>query len=191
MFAEALCNAAGMDSAAYLTPPSELTSQQSGIFANPRRTPSPSADTRMLSVARSSIPASIPARPRATRIPPPPSGDYVHKRLMGSLPKTVFATKLRAFIDSIEAEIVEADDNRTLLFISTGGPNWFSFGSRRKKGLHIEIVSRLLDDGTAQRLIDIRIFSNDPRFQGEQLTVRANRIINSIMSYTMSSEHHG
>ncbi|QDU61590.1 Serine/threonine-protein kinase PknF [Planctomycetes bacterium Pan216] len=97
------------------------------------------------------------------------------------LPTELFAEKLRGFISEHKAKIVESTEEQILLSILD--KKWL--GLRSSKGWHIQVESCCLNGQSGYRAIDIRIWNDSPKIDGEQRRRTGGQLLQSLKSWLM------
>ncbi|HVJ80357.1 MAG TPA: serine/threonine-protein kinase [Planctomycetia bacterium] len=171
------------------TPPREKVESRNFqpfvVGANGRGTTTLESPTANPLAARTRT-AAPSLQPRATtRIRP--SRDRITNTFIAYLPLEMYAPKLRAFIDALEAHIEGvATANDTLLRLRSGAQGWL-FG-RRRQTIYLRIETSTNPMRSDTNIVEATVFSNNKSVTGAELNRRGLLLIRALKSYLMASE---
>jgi serine/threonine protein kinase len=113
--------------------------------------------------------------------------DKVVSTFLACVTPEIYAWKLRAFIDAMNAELEGiASFNETLLRFRPSRNAWFGRRTNDSVFLKVETVGRPQSAGTS--IVHVTVYCSDRRLRGPELTRRAMLLIRALKSFLMASE---
>lgn len=110
--------------------------------------------------------------------------DHIRDTFVAFLPVEIYAAKLRGFIDTVDAEIVYCDDDKTVLRLSRRG----MLGFRSRRSIFIQLDTFCRNPHSGYRVIDATIWSPSHWLIGRQLVRRAKLLLRYLKSFLMAND---
>lgn len=109
--------------------------------------------------------------------------DRVHASFVAFLPLEIFAHKLRGFIDSMDAEILNCEEERTVLLFRNRGFLGLRFGV----GLFLELETGHFSDDAGFRVVAATVWSSAKSLSSAELGRRGRLLIQVLRSFLMAT----
>ena len=111
-------------------------------------------------------------------------GDQVRATFLAALPSAMYAIKLRAFIDAMDAEVTHCTEQSTVLLLRPRRGWMF----RRRRGIYLKLDTFSRTERANCSVVDVTIWSDIPRIRGEALNDRALLLIRCLKTYFMAND---
>lgn len=145
---------------------------------------SPSAERAVPSAERA-VPRIKPVVPKMDD-EPVADGDVVRATFLASLPVEIYALKLRAFIDLMDAEIVNVSEQHTLLRLRPRG--WL--GMRSSKAIFLKLDAFRRSRSSEFSVMDVTVWSTIAKLKQTELTTRASLLIRCLKAFLMATDEN-
>ncbi|MFO0946278.1 MAG: serine/threonine-protein kinase [Planctomycetota bacterium] len=110
--------------------------------------------------------------------------DHIRDTFVAFLPLEIFARKLRGFIDTMDAEVVYCDNDKTVLRLSRRG----LLGFRSRRSIFIQLDTFTRNPHSGYRVIDATVWSPSHWLIGRQLVRRAKLLLRYLKSFLMAED---
>lgn len=169
-------------------PPSKRQSEErslsrSGLIIHTK--PRPLTGGAATASAERAVPRIMPVAPK-TDDEPVAEGDLVRATFLASLPVEIYALKLRAFIDLMDAEIVNVSEQHTLLRLSPRG--WL--GMRSSKAIFLKLNAFRRSRSSEFSVMDVTVWSTISKLKQQELTTRASLLIRCLKAFLMATDEN-
>jgi hypothetical protein len=113
-----------------------------------------------------------------------PQGSRIVETFLAYLPLSIYAHKLRGFIDDLGAEMISCTEEKTVMSLCSR--NWW--GMRSKNGLTLQVDACCRTPNSGYRVVEAMVWPTGPAVMSdEELSKRARMLIRLLRGYLMAA----